>query len=189
MTRLWLVRHGPTHAKAMIGWTDLPADLSDTAALARLSDHLPDAPILTSDLSRAMATADAIAGDRPRLPADRALREIHFGDWENRRFDDIDAEAPAHIRTFWETPGDIAPPGGESWNALRARVNAALDTHLGRHADLIVVCHFGPILTQVERALGLTTVEAFAQKIEPLSVTDLTWRRDAWTTGRINHRP
>ena len=26
MTRLWLVRHGPTHAKSMIGWTDLPAD-------------------------------------------------------------------------------------------------------------------------------------------------------------------
>ena len=37
MTRLWWVRHGPTHAKAMVGWRDLPADLSDTAALARLA--------------------------------------------------------------------------------------------------------------------------------------------------------
>jgi alpha-ribazole phosphatase len=41
MTRLWLVRHGPTHARTMVGWTDLPADLSDVAALARLSAHLP----------------------------------------------------------------------------------------------------------------------------------------------------
>jgi alpha-ribazole phosphatase len=36
MTRFWLVRHGPTHAKAMVGWSDLPADLSDTAALSRV---------------------------------------------------------------------------------------------------------------------------------------------------------
>jgi hypothetical protein len=35
MTRFWLVRHGPTHAKAMIGWTDLAADLSDQSALRR----------------------------------------------------------------------------------------------------------------------------------------------------------
>jgi alpha-ribazole phosphatase len=28
----------------MVGWTDLPADLSDTAALARLSAHLPPRP-------------------------------------------------------------------------------------------------------------------------------------------------
>ena len=34
MTRFWLVRHGPTHAKTMVGWTDLPADLS-----ARLRPH------------------------------------------------------------------------------------------------------------------------------------------------------
>ncbi|MCX8953857.1 histidine phosphatase family protein, partial [Ruegeria sp. NA] len=39
MTRLHLVRHGPTHAKTMVGWSDLPADLSDTAALRRLHDH------------------------------------------------------------------------------------------------------------------------------------------------------
>ncbi|MEY8841169.1 histidine phosphatase family protein, partial [Cribrihabitans sp. XS_ASV171] len=39
MTRLHFVRHGPTHAKGMVGWSDLPADLSDTALLDRLSSH------------------------------------------------------------------------------------------------------------------------------------------------------
>ena len=58
MTTLWLVRHGPTHAKAMIGWTDLPADLSDAGAIARLRAALPDAPIVSSDLIRAVTTAD-----------------------------------------------------------------------------------------------------------------------------------
>ncbi len=37
--------------------------------------------------------------------------------------------------------------------------------------DLIVVAHFGVILTQVQRALGIPTTEAFAHKIDRLSVT------------------
>jgi len=63
-----MVRHGPTHAKTMVGHADVPADLSDTAALSRLSNYLPEVPVVSSDLIRASATADAICGARPRLP-------------------------------------------------------------------------------------------------------------------------
>lgn len=187
MTRFWLVRHGPTHAKAMIGWTDLAADLSDTAALTRLSAHLPPkAPVISSDLSRAIATADAL-GDRPRLPHDPALREIHFGQWETRTFADIDAEAPSLIRAFWETPGDIRPPGGESWNDLTTRTWSALDRLHGTAPDLIVVAHFGPILAALQRAAGLTAPQVFAHKIDNLSVTCLTLAPPQ--VHSINHRP
>ncbi|HLQ20148.1 MAG TPA: histidine phosphatase family protein [Tabrizicola sp.] len=187
MTRFWLVRHGPTHAKAMIGWTDLPADLSDTAALQRLNAHLPaEAPVISSDLSRAIATADAL-GPRPRLPHDPALREIHFGQWEARTFAEIDAETPAQIRAFWETPGDTRPPGGESWNELAARTQGALDRLHGTAPDIIVVAHFGPILVALQRAKGCTTTEVFAHKIDNLSVTCLTFAPPA--VQAINHRP
>ena len=61
MTRLFLVRHGPTHAKTMVGWSDLPADLSDRAALDRLAGFLPDqATVISSD---GHLTAPAIAND------------------------------------------------------------------------------------------------------------------------------
>ena len=125
MTRLWLVRHGPTHAKSMVGWSDLPADLSDTDAIARLRNYLPEAPVVSSDLIRATATADAI-GRNHRLPNDPALREINFGAWELRTFAEIEAEDHATIRAYWETPGHIAPPDGESWNAVRKRVDGAV---------------------------------------------------------------
>jgi len=83
MSRFFWVRHGPTHARSMVGWSDIPADLSDTARLARLASHLPEgALVVSSDLIRARATADAIAGPRLRLGDERDLREIHFGDWE-----------------------------------------------------------------------------------------------------------
>ena len=181
---LHLVRHGPTHAKGMVGWTDLPADLSDTAALARLSAHLPDVPVVSSDLIRAVTTADAIADARPRLPHDADLREIHFGQWEMQRHDQID---PALSRRFWDAPGDVAPPGGESWNAMSARVANAID-RLAQHTDeAIVVAHFGVILSLLQRALGVTPQQVFAHKIDNLSVTRVNLRDK--TAPLINHNP
>lgn len=173
----------------MIGWTDLPADLSDAGRIARLSALLPEAPVVSSDLRRARDTAAAIAGERPRLAPDPDLREIHFGAWENRTFAEAEAEDPDLLRAFWETPGRVAPPGGESWGALAARVTTALDRLGERHKVLIVVCHFGPILTQVERALGLSTVEAFGQRIEPLSLTRVSLGAEGWRADPINHLP
>lgn len=189
MTKLWLVRHGPTHAKAMVGWTDLPADLSDTAAISRLRAFLPDAPVVSSDLSRAITTADALA-PKVRLPHAPDLREINFGDWEMRNFAQVEAEDPQRIRAYWETPGTIAPPNGESWNAVRARVDRAVDGYLrAGHPDLIVVAHFGVILTQLQRALGIGAYEAFGHKIENLSVTTLSCKSTGWSAGHINHKP
>jgi alpha-ribazole phosphatase len=182
-----MVRHGPTHAKTMIGWTDLPADLSDSAAVSRLSSHLPQgAPVISSDLSRAVTTADAL-GPRPRLPHDPALREIHFGAWETRAFAEIETESPDLIRAFWETPGDIRPPGGETWNDLSTRTWSALDRLQGLASDIIVVAHFGPIIAALQRAENLSPEAAFAHRIDNLSVTCLSLIPSQ--VFSINHRP
>jgi len=186
---LHLVRHGPTHARVMVGWTDIAADLSDHDRIARLSAHLPHhATLLSSDLARARATADALASPtRPRLPDDADLREINFGAWEMRGFAEVQAEAPDHIRAFWETPGDIAPPGGESWNKVVARVSVALDRL--PPGDAIVVCHFGAILAALQYCLSLTATEVFAHRIDNLSVTRLERTSGIWHPALINHLP
>lgn len=192
MTRLHLVRHGPTHARGMVGWSDLPADLSDTAALARLSDHLPaQAVMVSSDLLRARATADAIQARRTRLPHQRALREINFGAWELRHHAEVEAETPDLIRAYWDRPGTPAPPGGESWDQVRARVDAAIDALIAAHSgrDLIVVAHFGVILTQLQRALNVPARNAFSHRIDNLSVTQISFGDGIWRTGAINHLP
>ncbi|MEC7258279.1 MAG: histidine phosphatase family protein [Pseudomonadota bacterium] len=192
MTRLHLVRHGPTHARAMVGWSDIPADLGDSAALSRLSTALPErAIVVSSDLIRASATADAIQGTRRRLPHDPALRELHFGDWEMQTARQIGASHPTLSRAYWETPGDIAPPNGESWNQARARIDAAIDRLCADHAggDIVIVAHFGMILTQVQRARGQTPYQALGQKIDNLSLTQLERTASGWRVGAINHRP
>lgn len=192
MTRFWWVRHGPTHARGMVGWTDLPADLSDTAQLARLDHHLPaDALLISSDLRRAVATADAIAAGRRRLPHDRHLREIHFGKWEMKHHTEIAAADADLVRAYWDRPGDIRAPGGESWNEAAARVSGAADrlAQAYPNADIIVVAHFGAILSQLQRALRIDAYSTFANRIDNLSVTEITQEAGQWRAGAVNLLP
>lgn len=192
MTRLWWVRHGPTHQRAFCGWRDVPADLSDLAALDRLSSVLPpEALVTSSDLIRATATADAIAGTRARLAPDPALREFHFGDWDGLTFDQVSARDPDLSRAYWETPGDIAPPSGESWNVAATRVNRAVDALVDAHPgrDLVIVAHLAVILTQYARARALSPVQAISQQIDNLSLTRVDLSPAGWQVHCVNYIP
>ncbi len=194
MTTWHWVRHGPTHEKSFVGWRDVPADLSDIALIDRVRAYLPaDALIVSSDLIRSVHTADALtAQGHTRLPHEPALREINFGVWDGMRFDAVAARDPQLSRDFWEKPGDIVAPEGESWNQTMARVSAVVDrmntTHAGAH--IIAVAHFGVILTQVQRALGVSASAAMAHKIDNISVTTIKHRGpEHWEVDRINHLP
>lgn len=192
MTRLWMVRHGPTHRDGLIGWTDAPADLSDTAAIARLDAYLPDnAVVISSPLIRCVATADALQGARTRLRHDPDLRELHFGDWENRTFADVSKTDPELSMAYWSDPGPHAPPNGESWDTASARVSAGVDRLVANHLDqdIIIVAHFGAILTQVQRAANMPAKSALAFKIDNLSVTRIEHMGRAWRVLGVNHNP
>lgn len=192
MTVFHWVRHGPTHAPDFVGWRDLPADLSAKARIARLEAHLPrDALLISSDLTRSVQTADAICGTHRRLPHSPMLREFNFGAWDGLHSDQIKARYPESSRAYWKTPGEIAPPGGETWNAAAARVSIAAD-HLARRAGarpVIVVAHIGVILTQLARALGIGAAEVLVHKIDNLSVTEIDLRGPVPRVMRINHLP
>ncbi|UWR22094.1 histidine phosphatase family protein [Sulfitobacter sp. S190] len=192
MTVWHWVRHGPTHEKTFVGWRDVPADLTDCAQIARLTDHLPDnAKLVSSDLIRASATADALTGPgHHRLAHEPDLREINFGVWDGMPFDAVAARDPQLSRAFWETPGSPRAPEGESWNETAARVDAAVDrlSHLHPDQHIIAVAHFGVILTQVQRAMRVSAYAAMAHKIDNLSVTTIQTQPD-WHIHQINHLP
>lgn len=185
------MRHGPTHARCLLGWSDLPADLSDADQIARTAGALPaGAPVISSDLSRAVGTADAIAAGRFRLPHDPDLREINFGRWEGMAFAEAEAADPCLFRAFYDDPGDARAPEGESWREASERVDRAADRLVSEHrgGDVIVVSHMGAILSQVQRATGLASRDVFARRIENFAVTELRFD-GRWLAGGINILP
>ena len=189
MTVIYWVRHGPTHETTFVGHRDVPADLSDTAQIARLSAALPTAAlVVSSDLTRSIDTASALQGARTRLPHRMGLREFDFGDWDGLHFNDVSEKWPEQSRAYWETPGDIAPPNGESWNAAAARVTADISQIIAENPrrDIIAVAHFGAILTQVAQAANIAPYRALSHRIENYSITEIQIK-PTWGVARINH--
>ena len=189
MSVIHWVRHAPTHERRFVGHRDVPADLSDTAQIERLSAALPrDALVVSSDLQRAIDTATALESGRIRLPHRAGLREFDFGDWDGLHFSDVAETWPDLSRAYWETPGDVAPPGGESWNNAATRVAADIAALLADYPrrDIIAVAHFGVILSQVQIAAGITPHRALAHRIDNYSITEIQMR-PTLGVARINH--
>lgn len=189
-TRFFWVRHAPTHVTGLNGWTDSDVDLSDGFALQRLSTYLPrEAVVVTSDLSRAILTGNAIAGMRKRIAPKRELREINFGAWEGKTHQEVSESDPVLAREFFETPGHITPPEGESWMDMSTRVNgmAAQLAMMHPGQNVIVVAHFGAILAHVQLVHQIPPAQIFSHRIDPLSVSETSWAV-GWKGGKINHK-
>ena len=189
MVDLYLIRHGPTHLKSMVGWTDVPADLTDKLKLLRLKNLLPETDlIISSDLKRASATADALKLNTPRLPNDPDLREINFGDWEGKNFSEINSKNQKTVFSFFDNPGRVSAPGGESWNDLKRRVCRAVNTLKKSHDNnkIVVVTHFGVIISLIQVVGRMNAREALSHKIENLSLTHITYGENFSKIHNIN---
>ena len=180
-TAWWWVRHARVIANRgrLYGASDPPAELDDGDRLAALAAALPaDAVWLTSALRRARDTASAIrarglAG--AAVAVEPAFAEQSFGRWQGLTYEQVArlADKPGH--RFWYTTADHAPPEGESFVAVMARVAAAIDRHTRAHAgrDVVVVAHGGPIRAAIAHALGLDADAALAFVTDNLSLTRL----------------
>ena len=190
MTDWYWVRHGPTHEKSFVGWRDVPADLSDQNLIDQVAGFLPsNAVVVSSDLSRSVSTADALAYGRPRLPHELNLREFNFGDWDGKLWTDVAESNPKLSRDYWEKPGDVIAPNGESWNMAAGRVRPVVDRLAAAHTCIVAVAHFGIILTQIQRASGASAYDCLAHKIDNFSVTHLCEENGQWTVNYINRLP
>jgi broad specificity phosphatase PhoE len=95
-----------------------------------------------SPLLRARETADAVAARIGLEPVEDArLMETDSGDWTDRSFADVIAEAPDAFAAFANAQADFAFPGGESFAEQEVRVSAALDGIEAGALPALVVCH------------------------------------------------
>lgn len=190
-TVLW-VRHAPTHTNALIGWTDIEADLSDRETINWLHNRLPmDAIVVASDLKRTSATADAITQERTRLADSKGLREIYFGDWEGKTADEIAQSHPKESQLFWSNPKHTTPPNGESWQTLTRRAGKVIDQSIQQFPNrtIVAVSHFGTILSQALRTENAKSYNPLAQHVNNLSVTEMTYAHGKWRLASFSELP
>ena len=148
--KLILIRHGRTPANerhAYLGRTDEPLTEAAFSLIKekRDSGFYPDPAgfkIYTSGMRRTEETLRAVYGVIPHgvIPA---MRETDFGDFECRTYEEL-KDNPAYIEWISDSL-NAAPPGGESFPAMKERVMAAVNELLNRNEDAIVFTHGGPI--------------------------------------------
>jgi alpha-ribazole phosphatase len=167
MTRLLLIRHAEPDEDARgrcYGRLDVGLSPTGLASAERLAESLRavelDA-VYVSPRLRAVQTATAFGASRI---VDNRLRELDFGQFEGRTYDEIEREQPEFFQSWMETPTLVRFPGGESYAELRERVSAAVDDIVASNGDRTValVSHGGVIRAALAVALGLPDDRAFA---------------------------
>lgn len=187
MTQLYLVRHGVTQwnqGGKLQGHSDLPLDLTGqrqaTALAARLASVRLER-IITSDLQRAMQTAEQIAArqnagrQHPLIEAEPRLRELHFGAWEGLSYQTLQEQFPRELARWQSEPIRFAPPGGESLGELAQRVAGfyeSLAALLGED-NILIVAHGGPLQVLLCLALKLPAQNYWQFHLEPASLSQV----------------
>lgn len=144
--RLCLVRHGATVIQAerrYCGNADSPLTAEGVAQMCRLQPMLralAGVRFVSSDLGRARASAELLAEGAAVAILPR-LREIAFGAWEGRRFDEIPGADAEQLRSL-----DFQFPGGESARMMMDRVAEAIPQVLNDPGQVtVVVAHAGSL--------------------------------------------
>ena len=153
MKTLYLVRHGETDHNAegrAMGQMDTPLNargLDQALQTAEFLRRYPIEHIVSSDLGRAMATAQPLAEALGlSIVPDPRLRELSFGILEGKTVAECEALDPESTARWRTGHFDAALPGGESRRSLMQRTRAVLDEIIaGPHAHIALFSHGGTL--------------------------------------------
>jgi alpha-ribazole phosphatase len=131
---VYLVRHGITEwnkEKRYLGHTDQEVIKSELTQLSKLKKELMNRSfddVFTSDLRRCQETLAYL--DLPsQVSVDRRLREIYFGDWEGKIYNELkDNQAYQNWLDNWEV---YSIPNGESAVTFKSRIDSFFNELFG----------------------------------------------------------
>ena len=158
MPTIYYIRHGETEWNALgrlQGVQDIPLNELGRSQSVHAGDVLGDLlkrdghdaqsiGFVASPLGRARQTMELVRGT-VRLPlcgyaVDDRLREIGYGEWEGATLAEMQAKEPDLFARRQAEKWTVAPPGGETYVAVQARV---ADWYRGLKDDTVAVAHGG----------------------------------------------
>jgi probable phosphoglycerate mutase len=164
MTRIFIARHAETDwnrlRRIQGGRSDTPLNETGLKQVKCLAERLAREKlqlIVSSPLSRARVTAEAVAAANPTpIEIEPDLREIDAGDLEGLYATDIGGGLGKLLTTVYGD-GLTCLPGGESLAHVRERAWAVITKLSERFpvGDVLIVTHYFVILSLICRLLGL----------------------------------
>ena len=163
MTELWLIRHGESESNAaglVQGQFDVHLSERGREQAKRLARRLaldPPDLIFSSDLSRALDTARAIAeACHLEIHPEPRLREIDMGTWVNQRWEDLATLYPDDYALLNVGDPEFRRGGGESKVMLQQRMVAIIEEIVAAQGGkrIAIVAHGGAIRAYVAYVLG-----------------------------------
>jgi alpha-ribazole phosphatase len=195
---IYLIRHTQTATDPGMcyGQSDIALAKSFPDEMANLHDKLPefddDCKVFSSPLTRCLQLAETFSDT---VTTDARLQELNFGDWEGKRFDDIEADVLQHWTNNFVT---AAPPKGENFEDLYQRAGSfwqdllAIEASaprlrpIGEAEQVLVITHAGVIRALLARALNLPLANSFQLRIDSGSVHKLRRSDDYLYVEYIN---
>ncbi|MCW2752971.1 MAG: pspA 3 [Marmoricola sp.] len=189
-TTLILVRHGVTDHTAGklfsggLGGSNPPLNEEGRAQVRSTGDWL--APLaatvdalISSPVRRTHESAEILGGllDQP-VVTEPGVAEMEFGAWDGLSFAQVQERFPDELDS-WLGAMDYAPPQGESFEDVAARVIEGRDRILAAHTGqtVVVVSHVTPIKTLVADALDAPLRAVYRMELAPASVTVISYFR------------
>lgn len=163
-TRVFAIRHGQTAWNAalrMQGQLDIPLDQTGQWQAAQLARALADEPlaaIYSSDLQRALATAQAVAASTGApISAHQGLRERCFGCFEGHTYAEIESRWPVDSTRWRRREPAFGPAGGESLAVFYERCVQVTGQLASVHAGeaIAIVAHGGVLDCLYRAAVGI----------------------------------
>ena len=174
---IYLIRHTKTDTLKGLCYGQTDVALADSfleeahQLQQKLPELKPDSPVFSSPLTRCVQLAEKISD---KVTIDARLSELDFGDWECRRFDDIDV----YILQQWTDDFvHVAPPNGESFIDLCQRAGAFWQDMVHEmhpaSGQILIITHAGVIRALLAHILKLPPANAFQFRIDVGSVHKL----------------
>lgn len=195
---VYLLRHGRTASNASGTWqgqADVPLDEVGVVEAERTAAVLaalapPPSRIVSSDLSRARATAQALGrAVDVEVETDERLREVFAGTWEGLTRTEIEERWPEELEA-WKAGEDLRIGGGERISEAGARFATAFREHAaGTDGVLVLVSHGGALRSAVEQVVGVPNRvlgrlrNAHWAVLVPSPSDDDGWLLEAWNAG------
>jgi alpha-ribazole phosphatase len=174
---VYLLRHTETTLPSSIcfGQTDVALSATfpvEARKIKKVVSELNIQACYSSPLVRCKQLAESIFKDQNLIKVDNRLMELNFGEWEMKKWEQIDK---GEIEQWSTDFVKIACPGGESYLQLQKRVMAFWkELQKSAQQTVLVVTHAGVIRALLSTLLEIPLERSFSITIEQGKLTKIT---------------